>query len=61
MAKTSATHPLQIGELGLRNGRLGLTFCPGKQQPGALSGAWAHDLTALVCGADVRLRSYPPN
>ena len=53
MAKTSVTHPLQIDEVGLRNGRLGLTFCPGKQQPGALSGAWARDLpTDLRAVAD---------
>jgi ADP-ribosyl-[dinitrogen reductase] hydrolase len=44
--KTSITHPLQIAEIVpfLGSGRIGITFCPGKHQPGALSGWWARDL-----------------
>ncbi|MFD2172724.1 cyclin-dependent kinase inhibitor 3 family protein [Rhodobacter lacus] len=44
--RTSKTHPLQIAEVvpapGL--GRIGLTFCPGKHDRAAYSGAWARDL-----------------
>jgi protein-tyrosine phosphatase len=43
--RTSLTHPLQIAELLLPgNGMLGLTFCPGKVQPCALTGSWLRDL-----------------
>lgn len=43
--KTSTSHPLQIGSIDLASGaRIGLTFCPGKVQPGAASGAWDRDL-----------------
>lgn len=44
--RNSITHPLQIAEVcpGLGMGRLGLTFCPGKKQPGAMSGPWDRDL-----------------
>ena len=45
MLKTSETHPLQVGWLaGPWLGRVGLTFAPGKQQPGAQSGAWMRNL-----------------
>ncbi len=44
--RTSLTHPLQIAELrpepGL--GRIGITFCPGKYDRAAATGAWARDL-----------------
>ena len=45
--KTSASHPLQIAAIvagvpGL--GRVGLTLCPGKYDPYAMSGAWDRDL-----------------
>lgn len=44
-AKTSRTHPLQIAEAVTKSGgRVGLTFCPGKKQPMAVSGAWDRDL-----------------
>jgi len=46
-ARTSTTHPLQIAEVqpqGLA-GRIGLTFCPGKVQVRALSGAWMRSLS----------------
>lgn len=46
MNRTSLTHPLQIAEVCAApgQGRIGITFCPGKIQPGALTGAWARDL-----------------
>ena len=44
--KTSVSHPLQIavvpGMSGL--GRLGITFCPGKYDPHAMTGGWARNL-----------------
>lgn len=43
-ARTSATHPLQIAELPAGAGRVGVSFCPGKQQRDGWSGAWARDL-----------------
>ena len=44
--RTSLSHPLQIAEVrpGAGHGRIGITFCPGKKQPGALTGAWDRDL-----------------
>jgi ADP-ribosyl-[dinitrogen reductase] hydrolase len=44
--RTSLSHPLQIAEVrpGVGHGRIGITFCPGKKQPGALTGAWDRDL-----------------
>ena len=44
--RTSLTHPLQIAEVspGPGMGRIGITFCPGKVQASAMSGAWARDL-----------------
>ena len=46
--RTSASYPLQIAELALLGvpGRLGLTFCPGKRQRHAATGAWARELDA---------------
>lgn len=46
--KTSRSHPLLVDNLaieGLR-GVIGLTFCPGKKQRGAMSGDWDRDLAA---------------
>jgi len=44
-ARTSQSHPLQIDTLGpVGRGRLGLTFCPGKHDPHAQTGAWDRDL-----------------
>lgn len=46
-AYTSATHPLRIDDLGTRaGGCIGMTFCPGKHDPVAMSGAWDRDLDA---------------
>jgi ADP-ribosyl-[dinitrogen reductase] hydrolase len=46
MTRTSITHPLQIAEIGTGpgQGRIGVTFCPGKKQPSAATGAWDRDL-----------------
>ena len=46
MIRTSLTHPLQIAEVAAAPGMglIGLTFCPGKHQPGAMTGAWQRDL-----------------
>ncbi len=46
MIRTSLTHPLQIAEIatGGGQGRIGVTFCPGKTQPSAATGAWDRDL-----------------
>jgi ADP-ribosyl-[dinitrogen reductase] hydrolase len=54
MIRTSSSHPLQIASLrpfeGM--GRIGVTFCPGKSQPFAATGAWDRqldvDLDAIV-------------
>lgn len=47
MVRTSQSHPLQIAQVQAdpTQGCIGITFCPGKQDPFALSGAWARDLT----------------
>ncbi len=44
--RTSHSHPLQIAEVRPAEGfgRIGITFCPGKQDPAALTGAWHRDL-----------------
>lgn len=47
-ARTSETHPLQIAEVRASptQGRIGITFCPGKHDKAAITGAWARDLSA---------------
>ncbi|RST31341.1 hypothetical protein HMF7854_11190 [Sphingomonas ginkgonis] len=44
--RTSLTHPLEIAAVpvGAGLGSVGLTFCPGKKQPLAMTGAWDRDL-----------------
>ena len=43
--RTSLTHPLQIATIEAPGGGvIGLTFCPGKRQPSAATGAWDRDL-----------------
>jgi protein-tyrosine phosphatase len=44
--RTSQSHPLQIAEVraSASHGRIGITFCPGKHDRHAASGAWARDL-----------------
>jgi ADP-ribosyl-[dinitrogen reductase] hydrolase len=46
--RTSASHPLQIAAVssGPGHGRIGLTFCPGKYDAHAASGAWNRDLAS---------------
>lgn len=62
---TSETHPLRVDSVDLASaeggGRIGMTICPGKQDPAAQSGPWLRDLdrdldaigawgaTAFVC------------
>jgi ADP-ribosyl-[dinitrogen reductase] hydrolase len=56
--KTSVSHPLQIAAivLGVPGlGRVGLTLCPGKYDPYALSGAWDRDLALDLDN----IRRYP--
>lgn len=48
--RTSQSHPLQIAEIRPTldetvGGKIGLTFCRGKKQANAVSGAWDRDLT----------------
>jgi ADP-ribosyl-[dinitrogen reductase] hydrolase len=46
MRRTSTTHPLEIATIsaGPGFGRIGITFCPGKYDPHAMSGHWDRDL-----------------
>jgi len=46
--KTSVTHPIQIAaaSAGRGFGRIGITFCPGKYDPNAMTGAWDRNLDA---------------
>lgn len=42
--RTSITHPLLIDDLAVANGRLGLTFCPGKKGGSLFGDSWDRDL-----------------
>ncbi|MFO1369088.1 MAG: protein-tyrosine phosphatase family protein [Marinagarivorans sp.] len=42
--RTSESHPLIINTISISNGELGLTFCPGKKQSNAMTGAWDRDI-----------------
>ena len=42
--KTSDSHPMWIAEIDLGGSKLGLSICPGKFQPNAMSGAWDRSL-----------------
>ncbi len=44
MTRTSSSHPLLIAEAAASDGVIGLTFCPGKKDKAALTGAWDRDL-----------------
>ncbi len=45
--KTSQTHPLEIHALSTPGGGcIGMTLCPGKRQPYAVTGPWNRDLAA---------------
>jgi ADP-ribosyl-[dinitrogen reductase] hydrolase len=46
MIRTSCTHPLRIDAIPVSAGRLGLTFCPGKQGDSLNGAPWARDLEA---------------
>lgn len=47
--RTSQSHPLQIPDLIVKNGKFGITFCPGKKQATSLSGGqWDRDLDTDV-------------
>jgi ADP-ribosyl-[dinitrogen reductase] hydrolase len=48
--RTSLDSPLRIDAVaaGPNGGLIGMTFCPGKKQPVAMSGAWDRDLRADV-------------
>ena len=55
--KTSETHPLRIAEITLTESqKLGLSFCPGKTQPNAMSGPWKRDLGIDLARIQVRIR-----
>ena len=44
-ARTSETHPLQIAAVEPSvGGSIGMTICPGKRDPIAMSGPWERDL-----------------
>jgi hypothetical protein len=64
--RTSHTHPLQIAEVTAPGGGLiGVTFCPGKHQASAATGAWARDLEVDVdairaWGADIVITLVTP-
>lgn len=57
--RTSHSHPLAIAEVyvpagdGGIGGRIGVTFCPGKKQVAAFTGAWDRDLE-IDCDAIAR-------
>ena len=43
--RTSDSHPLQIAFVETPgNGRIGMTFCPGKHDPTAMTGPWDRDM-----------------
>ena len=46
LIRTSQSDPLRIDDVSIEgnSGLIGLTFCPGKIQKGALSGPWERDL-----------------
>ena len=48
--RTSKSHPLQIAEVEVPgcDGLIGITFCPGKKQPNAQTGAWDRDIPTDV-------------
>lgn len=43
--RTSISHPLKIEEIEFGNGKLGITFCPGKKQSSGMTGPWDRDLS----------------
>lgn len=66
-ARTSHSHPLQIAAVRASpaHGRIGITFCPGKHDRAAATGAWARDLgmdldTITAWGAKLVLTLVEP-
>jgi ADP-ribosyl-[dinitrogen reductase] hydrolase len=66
-SKTSTSHPLRIDSVAVPGvgGRIGLTFCPGKKQSDAQSGAWDRslddDLKVIKAFDSVALVTLMPN
>lgn len=46
--KTSQSDPLRVDALAAGAGSIGLCFCPGKHQGGAISGTWRRDLSTDI-------------
>lgn len=44
MARTSTSHPLQIGSIPIGNGLIGVTLCPGKKGDSVFGAPWDRDL-----------------
>lgn len=44
MLKTSLSHPIRFDAVPASAGQIGMIFCPGKKQQGAISGNWNRDL-----------------
>jgi ADP-ribosyl-[dinitrogen reductase] hydrolase len=57
--KTSLTHPLEILAVAVpQSGKIGMTLCPGKRQPHAMTGPWQRDLAmdmAAIAAFETRL------
>jgi ADP-ribosyl-[dinitrogen reductase] hydrolase len=51
--KTSQDYPLQIDSVSVPDstGKIGMTFCPGKKQRGAMTGDW-HRTPAILIVAE---------
>lgn len=49
-ARTSRSHPLEVACISVcaNGGRIGITFCPGKQGPSVFGPSWDRDLTADI-------------
>ncbi|MGU3464247.1 cyclin-dependent kinase inhibitor 3 family protein [Methylobacterium sp. C33D] len=49
-ARTSRSHPLEVTCISVcaNGGRIGITFCPGKQGPSVFGPSWDRDLTADI-------------
>jgi ADP-ribosylglycohydrolase len=44
MERTRRSDPLRVDTVPVGAGRVGMTLCPGRQQPGARTGDWSRDL-----------------
>ena len=55
--KTSESDPIRIAELHLDSTqKIGLSFCPGKYQPNAMSGPWKRNLGKDL--GDIKKQGY---